>query len=85
MTSKEALEIIKRNIKPQPMMDLTFDARKTLEQLVERDTPMKPEKDKDGDDVCPTCGLGFIVAHYDLASVLHDFCPDCGQRLDWSE
>ena len=33
-------------------------------------------------DVCPNCGMDFYID--DLGQTMYcDFCPDCGQALDW--
>ena len=35
-------------------------------------------------DVCPACGKDFYIE--DLGQTMYcDFCPDCGQALDWSD
>ena len=32
---------------------------------------------------CPTCNSEKVcIAEYDIR---HDYCPNCGQKLDWSE
>ena len=59
-------------------------------RLKERDTAKKPDYDGDGYDnegniiydtwVCPNC-----EEHYEVDYDNYDFCPKCGQRLDWSE
>lgn len=62
---------------------------KNLLQLIERDTPRTPEYVAFGDDeegkpvydtaYCPNCHHEFET-DYDESN----FCPDCGQRLDWT-
>ena len=59
-------------------------------RLKERDTAKKPDYEGDGYDnegniiydtwVCPNC-----EEHYEVDYDNYDFCPKCGQRLDWSE
>ena len=59
-------------------------------RLKERDTAKKPDYEGDGYDnegniiydtwVCPNC-----EEHYEVDYANYDFCPKCGQRLDWSE
>lgn len=35
-------------------------------------------------DVCPSCGMDFYID--DLGQTMYcDFCPNCGQALDWSD
>ena len=61
-----------------------------IESIVEKEIPMKPKLFmRDGYDEdesvydawdCPYCGT-----HYQIIFDKHDYCPHCGQRLDWSE
>ncbi len=56
---------------------------------LEKQTPKKPTYDGDGyapdgtfvwdEWLCPCCGERYEV-DYD-----YDYCPNCGQRLDWSD
>lgn len=35
-------------------------------------------------NVCPTCGYDFYIE--DLGQTMYcEFCPSCGQALDWSD
>lgn len=54
---------------------------------MKKQIPKKPTYEADGYAdgelvydirVCPNCGKHFEVDYY-------DFCPDCGQAIDWSE
>ena len=59
-----------------------------LDDLIERDTPRKPEylitKDKELTVARCRCG-NLITAWADTSSPAHNaFCPKCGQRIDWS-
>lgn len=61
------------------------------ERLKERDTPRKVERYADSYDeegnliydmaVCPECHREFEIDYDEHC----DYCPDCGQKLDWSE
>ena len=61
-----------------------------VQQLKERDTAKRPDYEGDGYDnegnliydtwICPNC-----EEHYEVDYDRYDFCPNCGQRLDWSE
>lgn len=61
-----------------------------MEKLVDKETPMKPNYEGDGYDkdgniiydtwVCPSCETRYEV-DYDE----YKYCPNCGQKLDWSE
>lgn len=58
-------------------------------RLKERDTAKNPDYEGDGYDnegsiiydtwICPNC-----EEHYEVDYDDYDFCPKCGQRLDWS-
>lgn len=56
-----------------------------LQKLVDKEKPMKVEK-RWSDD-CPRCGEFMIdTCEYALCSIpFIEYCPHCGQRLDWSE
>lgn len=68
------------------------EAVKTLNELVEKATPKKVNNATREDYMktgykhcCPTCGnlVGTILS--DLTIQEDDYCPTCGQALDWSE
>ena len=88
MTSKEALvDIKKRNeaLKKEGHFHIGETTMKIIEQLVERDTPMKPLKYAYGGYQCQTCGGLSVQSHDYYGSEINlNFCNDCGQRLDWS-
>ena len=64
----------------------------TLEECraaVEKQTAKKPDYEGDGYSdghlvydtwICPCCGKHYEVDYDD-----YDFCPECGQCIDWSE
>lgn len=55
-----------------------------VKEAVGKQIPMKPDKGKDIDGVeyaaCPKCYA--ILADKDWRA---NYCPDCGQRIDWEE
>lgn len=61
-----------------------------IESIVKKEIPEKPKlimRDGYDDDeavydewVCPCCG-----EHYQVLFDKHDYCPTCGQKLDWSD
>lgn len=61
-----------------------------LEELVNRDTPMKPLLVETSTDnvhhyKCLYCGATInIGGTIDYNKVFNIFCRECGQRLDWS-
>ena len=54
-----------------------------LQELADKATPKKPDfwGDGYGDEYwnCPCCGASFET-DYDK----YDYCPECGQAIDWS-
>lgn len=58
-------------------------------KALERQMPKKPKGETDpmfGDvkTVCPSCGNANLVNPF-VRSRVYDYCPNCGQALDWSE
>lgn len=87
MTSKEALKCLQ----PSRWDDKKeINAYEVLEELVNRDTPMKPLLVETSTDnvhhyECLYCGATInIGGTIDYNKVFNIFCRKCGQRLDWS-
>lgn len=98
MTSKEAIDFVKEypylirqamtQTKRNSLMNKNSKALDILESLSKRDTPLKIKNPyvesptHEGDRVLKEshckCNNGVINNDF-------DFCPKCGQRLDWSE
>lgn len=65
-------------------------SQQVLKELIEKQTPKKPNLEGDGYDdkgqlmydtwICPNC-----EEHYELDYEEYDYCPHCGQRIDWSD
>ena len=70
---KEKLNI---NKPTSPEQITLYEDLKSLEELVDKETPMKVEKD-DGCLWwhCPKCK--------GLSNFYSDYCSSCGQKLDW--
>lgn len=58
-------------------------------EAVEKQTAKKPDYEGDGYSdgqlvydtwICPCCGQ-----HYEVNYDSYDYCPNCGQKLDWSD
>lgn len=87
MTPKEALEI--RNNPTIKDVD-NEELSKCIDEALEKQIPKKPTFEGDGyaDDgelmydtwICPCC-----EKDYELDYEEYEFCPNCGQALDWSE
>ena len=62
----------------------------TVQELVDKATSTKPNYEGDGCDengnviydtwICPCCETRYEVDYHD-----YQYCPNCGQKLDWSE
>lgn len=61
---------------------------KLIGELVEKETPKKPDYDGDGYSdgefvydtwICPNCGKSYEVDYEE-----YERCPHCGQTIDWS-
>ena len=77
-------------VKPKTLGHCEDRNLEVLEELAERATPKKPVKKKFNEatmwdcadyfverNACPACERKMINKS--------DFCPECGQALDWSE
>ena len=80
---------IKRNYEYSLMDYETIGTPKECRAAVEKQKAKKPDFEGDGYAdghlvydtwICPCCGKHYEVDYDD-----YDFCPNCGQRLDWSE
>lgn len=68
----------------------TQEELQTIKKALEKQIPKKPDYEGDGFDedgyliydtwICPNCGKHYEVDYDD-----YDFCPECGQALDWSD
>lgn len=77
-------------IHPKLMIDYIDELEKYCDELEAKATPKKPQLEGDGYDnegnlvydtwICPNCN-----EHYEVDYDDYDFCPECGQKLDWSE
>lgn len=92
MTESEAIEAIQFDLKigGEIHSKVLRDAVDVAIQALEKQIPKKPTYDGDGyapdgtfvwdEWICPCCGTRYEV-DYDE----HDFCPNCGQKIDWSD
>ncbi len=88
MTIQEAFEIIKNEMPYES--GVINEALNMVEGAVGKQIPKKPDYEGDGFDedgyliydtwICPNCGKHYEVDYDD-----YDFCPECGQTLDWSD
>lgn len=100
MTTQEAIKRIKEHcrvhrLKEKGKCPLITKALEMAIQALEYRTPKKPDTDtvNRGIDVsgeydieynyvCPNCGV--VVGNFETEDIWYDFCPNCGQALDWS-
>lgn len=85
----EAIECLKSN-KPTSGYVMLQESIDMAIKALEKQIPKKPTYDGDGyapdgtfvwdEWICPCCGTRYEV-DYDE----HDFCPNCGQKIDWSD
>lgn len=85
---KFTLEVVKESMKFEDELvehGLTFG---NLLEIMEKNTPKKPNLGGDGYAdghlvyntwICPCCDK-----HYEVDYEKYDFCPNCGQAIDWS-
>lgn len=61
----------------------------TLKDASSKHIPKKPQLEADVYDdgelvydtwICPKCGEDYEIEYHD-----YKYCPDCGQRIDWSD
>ena len=82
-------ECIKSGV-DQAMKDCELTIGMTLKEAVEKQVAKKPSFEGDGYDpdgnlvydtwICPCC-----EKHYEVDYEEYDYCPSCGQRIDWSD
>lgn len=77
----------------EPYMTIECAAKEDFEfiqKAIEKQTAKKPDFEGDGYDdsgnliydtwICPNCG-----DKYEIDYEIHQYCPMCGQKLDWSD
>ncbi|MGN1433237.1 MAG: hypothetical protein ACI4XI_05980 [Ruminococcus sp.] len=90
MTPQEAIERLRKiPVRPKPDNALDMQAIIMAVKAVEKQIPKKTKGITDpmfGDTtiVCSSCGNANLANPFDISRV-YDYCPNCGQALDWSE
>ena len=78
MTAKEAIKTIQAAI-AEDEWEYPLDYSIAFETAIESLEKQIPKKLKDdGWLYCPICGRDVLMDRF-------DYCPDCGQALDWSD
>lgn len=89
MTAKEWIDKI-LSLSGHTRTDVDWEAVDEIDKLIKRDTAEKLDYEADGyydgelvydTAICRSCGRRFEVDYEEE----YLFCPNCGQRLDWSE
>ena len=78
MTPEEAIKTIEiaiAEVEWEYPLDYSVAFETAIEAL-EKQIPKKPKDD--GWLYCPICGRDVLMDRF-------DYCPDCGQALDWSD
>ncbi len=84
MTDKEALKIVNESIEEGKIVQEAFDYSffYTVKEALEKQVPYKLEKLK-GKGSITVCGVCYGIM--DLEQRDLNYCPNCGQAIDWSE
>ena len=82
MTESEAIKEIRFNMSTIGLSNeaakRVVEARDMAIQAIEKQIPKKPKTDdRYVMYICPCCN--------DFIKVSHNYCPNCGQELDWSD
>lgn len=78
MTEKEAINVLKM---VEAHGCLVIEAKATAIKALEKQIPKKPKKHPADSRLtyCPCCGS------YHGAIECYNYCPECGQKLDWND
>lgn len=97
---KKHIDIIERMMFafPNVLVDgrRIYPTLKAAKEAFEKQMPKKPdtkttnrgiditgEYNIDSDYICPNCKT--VVGDYEKEDHFYNYCPDCGQALDWSD
>ena len=89
MTEQEAIEILTLNDELKKKFPNLKEVYEVAVKALEKQIPKKPNYEGDGYAdgelvydtwICPNC-----EKHYEVDYDDYDYCPNCGQALDWSE
>lgn len=88
-TNEEAIDCLKKN-KPTSGFYMLQESVDMAIKALEKQVAKKPSFEGDGYDpdgnlvydtwICPCC-----EKHYEVDHEEYDYCPSCGQKIDWSD
>lgn len=80
----DCLEIVERNTRHSDYVkNQVNELHDFIEDRFEKETPKKVIKgDPPKPDICPNCKMPF---HYIGMKQFHNYCMNCGQRLDFED
>ena len=70
------------------MTDWLGEIRKQVKRLEKKQEPIKPERIMKTRSMCLTkeeCGPAYTCDCGAYVGYLHEYCNDCGQKLDWED
>lgn len=80
---EEAIECIEKN-RPTSGYQMLNESLDMAIAALEKQVPIKPEKNKFGHNCCPSCGYcGIYKDEWGGRYIPH--CENCGQAIDWTE
>lgn len=90
MNEREAIEILQEEHDYAQLLSYVNSALNLAISALEKQIPKKPDLEGDGYDdngeliydtwICPCCGKYYEVYYEE-----YEFCPQCGQAIDWTE
>jgi hypothetical protein len=82
----ELEESKKPNLNASQRLGLFVDVRQTLNDLQQKETPMKVVEIETYHFICANCEETIMIGNTRLyGNTFHTYCKRCGQKLDWSE
>lgn len=86
------IELLQQFFKSNGFIKVDWEQDKqSIQELIDKATPIKPDLEGDGYDgegniiydtaICPICHRNFEIDYDEHVR----YCPDCGQKMDWSD
>ena len=88
MTNKEAYQLIKSHLDydkdRSENPEAYVEAIRLAKEVFDKQEPIKPVKEIFGNYDCPVCNA-YVEFSGNQSYYKHDYCPNCGQVIDWEE